>query len=177
MELEYDHPQKITGLAPLLVVWWKVRFHLLDQCITYLALICWKRKHRLRRWCWRQQVFDARGFHISWRCGHSLGRFFCRENGADGHKIIKLSEFIMYFIIFNWGWIELEYVLFLDYERSPWLLDFVFSLTLSGFRLTNSWLWGVFGVHGLGSSLAVGASGRCHYLECPWLKDAPFYWE
>lgn len=76
MELEYDHPQKITGLEPLLVAWWKVRFHLLDQFITYLSLICWKRKHRLRRWCWRQQVFDVRGFHISWRPGHSLGRFF-----------------------------------------------------------------------------------------------------
>ncbi len=188
MVLEYDHPQEVKDPETLLVVWWKSQIPFIRSVYHWFVdLLIWAEKNqRLRRWYWRQQVFDARGFHISWRPGHSLGRFFFVERFG-----IAMSATCPFFWTTN-----AHHDIYLDFVFFALGPFFVEKIHLALSELLESWVWGVFGVHGLaglfgsgcyfsnsaviivfvggtgtGSSLAVGASGRCH-LECPWLKDA-----
>lgn len=110
----------------------------LDQFIIWFVDLGGK-NHRLRRDCLKAASFWCPRFPYLLAAWSFPWLVFFVEKMVQ--MVIRLSEFIMYFIIFNWGWIELEYVLFPDHERSPWHLDFVFSLILSGFHLTNTWLY------------------------------------
>ena len=110
----------------------------LDQFIIWFVDLGGK-NHRLRRECLKAASFWCPRFPYLLAAWSFPWPIFFVEKMVQ--MVIRLSEFIMYFIIFNWGWIELEYVLFPDHERSPWHLDFVFSLILSGFHLTNTWLY------------------------------------